>query len=336
MINNYIKPDQSIWTGRIDSEEDYDALRWHQWIKFIDLNDESTETFTGILGFALLGFKSDKGIEQNLGRVGAYNGPAAIRKELANKPCSFSPDLKLFDAGDITSEYVSLIEAQESLAQAVDKILSLNLFPILLGGGHEISYGHYKGIFDHFQNKNEDVDIGIVNFDAHFDNRPYEEGMGTSGTMFRQIYDLNKQFNKDYYYFVLGIQKSANTRSLFNYSDETKTKYVLAKEITNGDVFSIFGELDKFVHKIDHLYITIDSDVFSSSVAPGVSAPQPLGLDPEKVIILLKYLLGHDKAISIDIAEVSPRFDMDNSTSTLAAILIFAIITKLGEWLEYR
>lgn len=334
MINNYIKPDPNTWTGRIDSTEDYDAFRWHQWIEFLDLNDESNKPFTGELGFAFLGFKSDKGIEQNLGRTGAYNGPPVIRKALVNLPCSFSPELKLFDAGDVTSENCTLLEAQESLAQAVDKLLSLNLFPILLGGGHEIAFGHYKGIFDYFQRNDKKADVGIINFDAHFDNRPYKEGMGTSGTMFRQIYDLNKSANKDYYYFVLGIHRSANTRSLFKFSDESNTEYVLAKEITNGDIFTVFGRLDRFIRKVDHLYVTIDTDVFSSSIAPGVSAPQPLGLDPEKVIILLKYVLAHSKTASIDIAEVSPRFDHDSSTATLAAILIFAIVTKLGEGLE--
>lgn len=334
MIKNYIAPDCEKWTGRIDSVDDYDAFRWHQWIECIDLNNADLEAFSGKLGFAILGFKSDKGIDRNHGRVGAFNGPEGIRKEMTKLPCSFSPELKLFDAGDISSEFCSLEEAQESLAQAVDRLLSLNLYPILLGGGHEISFGHYKGIFDHYQREESSADIGIINFDAHFDNRPYEEYGATSGTMFRQIHDLNEAHGKDYHYFVMGIHKSANTVSLFKYADATKTEYVMAKEIMNGDIFSIFERLDKFINRVDYLYVTVDSDVFSSSSAPGVSAPQPLGLDPEKVFILLKHILASNKTVSLDVAEVSPRFDHDRSTASLAAILIFAVVTKLGEMMD--
>lgn len=335
MINNYIKPDCNNWIGRVDSEDDYDAFRWHQWMECIDLNDENLKSFEGQLGFAILGFKSDKGIDKNMGRVGAFNGPEGIRKEMTKLPCSFSSELKLFDAGDVSSENSTLEEGQESLAQAVEKLLSLNLFPILLGGGHEISFGHYKGIFNHLQKVDKEAEVGIINFDAHFDNRPYEELGPTSGTMFRQIHDLNVANDKGYHYFVMGIHKSANTVSLFKYADATNTKYVMAKEIMNGDIFSIFERLDKFINGVDHLYVTLDADVFSSSSAPGVSAPQPLGLDPEKVFILLKHILASNKTISIDIAEVSPRFDHDRSTASLAAILAFAIVTKLGEVLEY-
>lgn len=333
MLNNYKKIDDEAWSGRVDSENDFDAFRWHQWVKPLDLNIE-TKPYSGKLGFAFLGFKSDIGIEKNLGRKGAFNGPSAIRKELSNKPCNFSQKVELFDAGDVVAEDISLEEAQESLSQCVQKLLELNYFPILLGGGHEIVFGHYKGIFEHFKKSDDKPNIGIINFDAHFDNRPYEEGNGNSGTMFRQIYDLNKSHGDDYNYFVLGIQKSANTVSLFNFADESKTQYVLAKEIAHGDLYNTFEKIDTFIREVDHLYITLDVDVIQSSSAPGVSAPQPLGLDPEDVAILLKHVLNSEKTISFDIAEVSPRFDHDSVTASLAAIYIFTLVTKLSTWVH--
>lgn len=32
---NYKPTDKEIWTGRIDSDDNFDAFRWHQWIKNI-------------------------------------------------------------------------------------------------------------------------------------------------------------------------------------------------------------------------------------------------------------------------------------------------------------
>lgn len=330
MITNYDIIDDLVWTGRIDSEDDFDSFRWHQWVEALNLNDENLKPYEGKLGFAFLGFKCDQGVKLNKGRTGAAKGPESIRKELANLPCQFSQEVKLFDAGDVFCEDSTLDEAQESLAKAVEKILDLNLFPILLGGGHEIAFGHYKGILEHLKKKDSPENIGIINFDAHFDLRPYPKG-GTSGTMFRQIADITDVKDINYSYLCIGIQKHGNTLNLFKTADELGVKYLLAKDISNMDYYPMIEQLDDFIKDQDHIYVTICSDVFSSAFAPGVSAPQPLGLDPEKVLIFLKYILRSNKTISFDIAEVSPRFDQDSTTANLASVIIFTVVDTLSK-----
>lgn len=332
MLKNYSSGSEKYWSGRVDSKTDYNSFRWHQWIEFIDLNDESIyeKPFDGPLGFAILGFESDSGIDLNKGRVGASKGPKAIRASMSNLPCSFEDSVKLFDAGNIYVGNSTLSEAQESLGEAVDRILDLNLFPILIGGGHEIAFGHYQGLFKHFMELEEKPKIGVINFDAHFDFRPFEE-VGSSGTMFRQIKDLNEENGIEFSYMVLGIQKHSNTVDLFDFAKKSNTEYIMAKDMNNRDFYMMFEKIDDFIRDKDHIYITICSDVFSTSFAPGVSAPQPLGIDPEKVIKLLRYILSTEKVISFDIAEVSPRFDQDNTTASLASVLIYALVNKVCE-----
>lgn len=330
MINNYNVIELSKWEGRVDSEDDFDSFRWHQWVDILDLSDSELQPFKGKLGFAFLGFKSDVGVKFNKGRTGAAKGPDSIRSELKNLPCQFSKEISLFDAGDISCLDDNLEEAQEALSIAVQKILDLNLFPILLGGGHEIAFGHYKGILKHLKSIGEEKNIGIINFDAHFDLRSNSNG-GTSGTMFKQISDLTDEEDINYSYFCIGIQKSGNTVSLFNIAHELGVDYILAKDMISIDYYPMMEKLDDFMKKQDHIYITICTDVFSSAFAPGVSAPQPLGLDPEKGLIFLKYILRANKTISFDIAEVSPRFDKDHTTANLASIIIFTVINTLSK-----
>lgn len=330
MFTKHYKPVQDkVWTGRIDSEENYDAFRWHQWIKPLDLR-ENNSPFEGKLGIAFIGLCCDKGVLKNQGRSGAAKGPISIRKELTNLPCCFDPALKLFDAGNISMDANTVEQAQDELSYAVEKILSLNMFPIVLGGGHEIAFGHYNGLFRHHNQKHSDPKIGIINFDAHFDIRPYPNG-SSSGTMFRQIADHHLKNNLTYLYFALGIQKRGNTVELFKTANTLGIDHILAKDILDSDIWSIFERLDQFIQNSDHIYITICADVFSSGFAPGVSAAQPLGLEPEKVIKILKYIIKSKKVISFDIAEVSPRFDQDYITARLASTLIFSVINTLAE-----
>jgi len=326
---NYKPTDEGVWQGRIDSDSNFDAFRWHQWVKNIDLR-HNLIPYDGKLGFAFIGFCCDVGVERNKGRFGADKGPLSIRKELVNLPCWFTKDVKLFDAGNIICEDCSLEESQEQLSKAIEKILSLNLFPIVLGGGHEVAFGHYNGLLNYLLKSNNEPNIGIVNFDAHFDLRPYPSG-GTSGTMFRQIADLCKYRDIDYSYFCIGIQKRGNTVELFKTADSLGVNYVLAKDIADSDSWNVIEKIDDFMKSKDYIYITICTDVFSSAFAPGVSAPQPLGLDPEKVLKLIKYILKSNKVISFDIAEVSPRFDKDNTTANLASTLIFSVVNTIAK-----
>lgn len=326
-MKHYSITKEGAWHGRIDDRCDFESFRWHQWVQPLNL-EETTEPYKGRFAVGFLGFQCDCGIERNKGRVGAAKGPDAIRKEMSPLPCQFGEDIALFDCGNITFE-TSLESAQEALGEAVHKMLSLNLFPIILGGGHEVAFGHYQGL-DQFLNDKSAKDLGIINFDAHFDMRPYAQG-ASSGTMFRQIADHCKNKNQPFHYFVLGIQKHSNTDRLFHDAKDFGASYILAREVVNGDLEDIKEQLDEFIKDRDRLYVTICSDVFSTSYAPGVSAPQPLGLDPEKVILLLKHIMASKKMMSFDIAEVSPRFDQDNTTANLAAVLIFTVVTYLAK-----
>lgn len=325
--NNYKIIDTDIWKGRIDDEEDYDAFRWHQIIKPINLLDSHDRVMKG---FGLLGFCCDKGVQRNLGRKGTSKAPNSIRKEMANLPCSFPQEINIYDCGNIVRNGSELEEVQEILAEAVYRMLKLGMFPIVLGGGHEIAYGHYLGIEKYLSETNQQ-ELGIFNLDAHFDMRPYKNGP-SSGTMFAQIADRCKANGQDFRYMVAGIQQYGNTVSLFKKANELNVKYLMARDISNDTIFSVGQDIVRFTKKQRKIYLSLCSDVISSAYAPGVSAPQPFGLHPEIIVKLIKTVIQSGKVISFDIAEVSPRFDEDNRTSKLAAIIIFAVINSVVEF----
>ena len=327
LLDHYVSAMDS-WKGRIDSETDYDAFRWHQWVQPIDLNDGSAP-FTGKLGFAFIGFCSDKGVARNKGRTGTALAPDFVRGQMSGLPCTFSQEVKLYDAGDIICDEISLEEGQRELGCAVEEILRRNLFPIVLGGGHETTFGHFQGQHNFLKDKGKTPELGIVNFDAHFDLRPYDMG-NSSGTMFRQMADVCKAEGTPYHYFPIGIQQHSNTVSLFKKAEELGVDYVLAKDLQASNLESILERMDQFLYQCDDTYITVCSDVFSSAFAPGVSAPQSLGLDPEIVLPLIKHVLRTRKVRGFDICEISPRFDQDNTTANLGAVIIFELLFTLA------
>jgi len=329
MEKKYYEPiADGFWTGRIDDEKDFDSFRWHQVIKCENLLNTTKEYEKG---FAFLGFCSDFGVKRNLGRQGSRNAPISIRKEICNLPCSFPESTNIYDFGNIVGDDLPMEDMQAKLSDAVCFLLKKGLFPVVLGGGHETAYGHYNGLKKYLNSNTSD--LGIFNLDAHFDMRPYSKGT-SSGTMFAQICDDCISSGLPFNYMVAGIQQYGNTVSLFKKADKLGVNYIMAKDIHNENMFSVSQSILKYTRKHKYIYMTLCSDVISAAYAPGVSAPQPFGLHPDNLLKVMKTVIQSGKLISFDVAEVSPRFDEDNRTSKLAAIIVFSLINTIIEFAD--
>lgn len=301
------------WTGRIDGQE-VGQLRWHQIIKVGEIGNEMYAPDYGIIGFVC-----DEGVKRNQGRIGAKKGPESLRKACSNFPKV--NDVELADFGDVVCAENDLEIAQENLSDVVATLQKRNTKTIVFGGGHEVMYGHFKGVRNAFPNKK----IGILNFDAHFDNRELDTSIGaTSGTGFWQI----AQEDTNYEYLAIGIQRNSNTQVLFDEAHRTATEYILADDFIPENEKLIFEKIEKWTEKIDVLYVTICLDVFASPFAPGVSATAYNGIFPDYFFKkVLKTILKSEKLRAFDIAELNPDLDIDNRTAKLAASFVFELIS---------
>ncbi len=319
----YKKSDPNLWTGRADNEPSY----WHQIIRCVDLAKEDFgSNKTAENKFALLGYYCDEGVARNQGRPGAAKGPDAIRKMLGPLPNHFPGATTLIDAGNIYCVDRDLEGAHSALSARVTGLLNKGFFPLLLGGGHDIAYAHYAGIKKHVGSSKK---IGIINFDAHFDIRPDENGRN-SGTPFYQIAQECKSNAEPFNYFCLGIQGQSNTKALFSTAKELGVHYLKNHDFVMSNFGEIQEQLAVFLEQVDHVYLTIDLDGFSSAYAPGVSAPSPFGFQPDVACEVTKLLCNSGKLISADVVELNPNFDLDNCTARLAARLIHLVSYHLS------
>lgn len=316
--NYYIPPTPSLWSGRADTSP---GERVFNFIQCIDLQNEHINTLSSDLKqFGIIGFCSDEGIRRNLGRLGAKQGPAALRKTLGNLATIDYHDLiELYDFGDITCNNQNLEESQHALGEVISLLIKNNIIPIVLGGGHETSWGHYLGIADTNYHKG----LGIINFDAHFDLRtPPQPSFGTSGTPFWQIAEIRHKQQLPFDYFCIGIQRSGNTKSLFDAAKQLGAEYILAEQLHSSTSADSETRLKTFLDKHSAIYLTICLDVFATAFAPGVSAPQALGIYPVQALRLLKLIMESKKVVSMDIVELSPPYDINEMTAKLAAGII--------------
>lgn len=316
-INQYTPPSTTCWQGRNDLPT---AACFFQTIQLINLL-EAIPAVSGV-AFGFIGFCCDEGIRRNFGRPGAASGPRAIREALAKLPIPCQ-SIVYYDAGDIICTDDHLEEAQAALAHAVNMLLHQHIIPIVLGGGHELAWGHYQGIAKCYPDKQ----LGIVNFDAHFDMRPLTASQkGSSGTPFLQIAKAHDDHHQRFNYYCIGIQEAGNIPSLFTTAKQYQVSVLSANDLHLHPTTNHAHFIENILLQNEILYVSLCLDVFAAADAPGVSAPQPLGLTPWQVVPLLRHLAQSGKVMSYDIAEMSPTYDIDQRTAKLAAHLIYEMI----------
>ena len=301
-----------IWQGRFDGD---DPL-YHRIFQRVSL--ETDYTSISPKDFVLHGFAVDEGVRRNKGRVGAKDAPDVIRKNMSNFPV-ISPEFSLKDFGNITCGNGNLEHSQQQLAEKVAVVLKKDAKSVVLGGGHEVTFAHYSGIKQAFPDKR----VGIINIDAHFDNREIDPNIGaSSGTGFYQIAQEGEIHS-----LHIGIQKNSNTLKLFDTAHQFGMKYILADELFFQNLPNIYQKIDEFLAGIDVLYLTICMDVFNAAIAPGVSATSYNGIMADSAFMhYFKHILKSEKLIAMDIAEVNPSLDIAERTARLAASLA-------NEWL---
>ena len=305
------------WQGRVDPEAD--SARWHQRIQPLAGDSEP--------GVALLGFASDEGVRRNHGRVGAANGPLAIRKALAN--LAWHRSGPAYDAGDVVCADGDLEAAQARLGGNVCALLDAGHLPIVLGGGHEVAFGSWQGLAGHLggdqceqQAPREAAPrIGIINFDAHFDLRDPAQ-VHSSGTPFAQVAEQCAARGWPFAYACIGISRASNTRALFQRAAELGVLVREDHEIRESRLPGLVTELQAFIAGCDAVYLTIDIDVLPACEAPGVSAPAARGVALSLLEPLLEFVRDSGKLRLADLAELNPEHDIDNRTARVAARLI--------------
>ncbi|MCT1614242.1 formimidoylglutamase [Corynebacterium sanguinis] len=290
------------WSGRDDGPGTEHA-RWHSVIR--------GEVATGAV--ALIGYASDEGVERNGGRVGAAEGPTALRRALAD--LAIHDEHPRVDAGTVTTQGADLEGSQRELSKRVRDLAAAGTLVVVLGGGHETSFATHRGV------REARGEMSIINLDAHFDLR--DSDRPTSGTPFAQVAQLcGDQFN----YSVLGVSEPNNTATLFDTAARLGVRTVLDTELAQLSPAECARMALDCVAGQRPIHLSIDLDVLPAATAPGVSAPAGYGVALDKVRAMAVAVAQTGRLALVDVVELNPRYDIDARTARTAARLIHDIV----------
>jgi agmatinase len=213
----------------------------------------------------------------------------------------------IFDAGNIPDKH--------KLRKLVTDITLQGKLPIMIGGDHSLTTEAVQAVSSAIGKK-----LSLLYFDAHPDfvssTTNYYGSVLTDTTQ-----SLN--FRKS---MLIGT-RAAEPEELEN-AKKVGLRIINPLEIAEIGVKKV-TQMIRARTRGSNVYVSVDLDCLDPAFAPGVSVPSPGGLSSIDLIYLLNKTINTGNVVAIDIVELAPDYDINNTTAMLAARIMSECIASV-------
>ncbi|MEM3670149.1 MAG: arginase family protein [Thermoprotei archaeon] len=267
---------------------------------------ETLEVESALPAVSLLGAPWDGAVGT---RPGSRQAPASIRQQLYSMP--YTGGYRILDLGDVDAVIGDHQLTWRRITRSVRECLSIGEETLVMGGDSTVSYAAHRAL----RNRVE-TGVAYVMLDAHPDVRVVTEGL-TSGQVARWVRNMDPATP----IFVLGVRPRSNASYLFREADKLNVSVLTLDQMMSAGVsetVSLVAERceDRVVQ------LSVNMDVVDPAYAPGVNSPSPGGLTSREALNLVTALCLRMKPRLVDVVEVTPAYDRDGVTSSLAAAML--------------
>ena len=226
-----------------------------------------------------------------------------------------------------------IIETCERVAAKIVEEVDAGAIPLVLGGDHSVALGTLGGLA-----AAHDGPGGVLWIDAHADiNTPETSPSGNvHGMSLSAALGLAGDGFGSYSWPLPAVNARHVALLGLRQADEGERRLLRDAGIR---VFTM-SEIDRIgieraVHEaLDHVsgpgfvHISLDLDALDPKVAPGVGTPVRGGLTYREAHLLLELVAESELAGSLEIVEVNPILDRENTTALTAVELVASALGK--------
>lgn len=279
--------------------------------------------------FAFAGVPFDEG---NVGKPGSEEGAQAFRMATHEYfPYWFEYQVDLsgscVDCGNVRIPKVMPELAHERIYRAVREILAADVVPVICGGDHSISISASKALSDHI---GESKKMGYLHFGAQLDMADSWAGeKNTSPCSLARITELPNLSVDNVAH--IGARNSMNPKDHIDLAKERNVRFFPMFEVFERGLESVVTEAaERTWNGTDAQYLSLNMNIMDASAAPGVTAPEPGGLESREIMKVAN-LLGQRGSVSlIEVSELAPVFDVSGTTSKLAAGIVLRLMAAMA------
>ena len=287
--------------------------------------------------FVLIGLPEDIGVRANFGRGGAHTAWQPALSNILNTQSNeffrgdellvlghidFDDLIKLSYGASVDKlrELVAIVD--ERVTEVIKLIVSCGKIPIIIGGGHNNSYGNIKGAALGLKDagKISDVKINCINSDAHTDFRALEGRHSGNGFS----YAFHQKYLKNY--AIVGLHQNYNSQKVLDelntYSDFIQWSFF--EDIFIKEEYSFKHAVMQGITFTDDTFCGIELDMDTVQNIPS-SAKTSSGISANQARQYITWCAQHTNAVYLHIAEAAPvlsHIKTDNKTGKLIAYLV--------------
>jgi formiminoglutamase len=306
-------------------------------VQCIQSDDIEKEIKNSSADFVLLGLPEDIGVRANYGRGGAQTAwhPALtnILNIQSNEFLSgeeililghvdFDDLMKESEKSDIQALRILVEKVDERVTETIRLIVRAGKIPIIIGGGHNNSYGNIKGASLGLTDagKIKSASINCINSDAHTDFRPLEGRHSGNGFS----YAFNEGFLQNY--AVIGLHENYNSQNVINEFKKhyDRIQYSFFEDIFIREELSFQNTVLKAIDFTGNSYCGIELDMDTVQNIPS-SAKTSSGISANQARQYITWCAKNSNPAYLHIAEAAPvlsHIKTDNKTGKLIAYLV--------------
>jgi arginase len=232
---------------------------------------------------------------------------------------------------------VEIAETCKGLSEIVQKTLSEDLFPLVLGGDHSIAVGTAGGVAAHFHKSGKRV--GLIWLDAHGDMNTPETS--PSGNVHGMPLASIMGYGPAELTGLAGITPMVEPRSvaLVGIRDldakerrlvkESGVRVFTMRDIDERGMREVMTEAIRFAaDDTAGILVSLDMDFIDPADAPGVGTPVRGGVTYREAHLALEMVADSRSMLSFELVEVNPVIDLHNTTATLGVELVLSGLGK--------
>jgi agmatinase len=324
---------QNGWDKPFEIYDDYDLPTYVGPVSFMKLPwvtdpDEIRRRETDV---AIVGAPFDDAVTH---RSGARFGPRAIREaqytsgsinslQLDVEPFEV---LRVVDAGDANIIPAWIDRAHALIYRKVLEVASTGAVPIVFGGDHSITWPSATAVAE----VRRPGSIGIVHFDAHADTAADDWGvLAGHGTPMRRLIESGAVKGKNF--VQVGLRGYWPPVETFEWMKAQGLRTHYMREIEERGVDAVVAQaIDEALDGPDYIYLSLDIDVVDPGLAPGTGTPEPGGMLTREVLRAIRQIVQAVDLAGMDVVEVSPPYDVAETTSMIANRAALEAISALA------
>ncbi|MDS0281028.1 formimidoylglutamase [Haloarcula onubensis] len=284
--------------------------------QFGDIVEPATLASAGEYAAVLVGEPYDGAV---IGRRGAREGPAAIRRELAGTKTHHverGPVRSVGDLGDIDLPDGDVATVQAAVRETVAAVHDADAVPVFLGGDNSLTFPNAAPLLERGR-------LGALSFDAHLDCRAVRDGP-TSGTPYRQLHEAGLDA-----FAVVGARHFETSTAYHEYVAERGGRVTTPEAVRADPIAAVEDALDA-LEGVDAVYVSLDLDVLEAAAAPGVSAPTPGGVTTRELFAMLGRAAADDRVAGFEVVECAPPLEDGDRTARAAAHAVAHVLSGLA------